>query len=302
MGWATDDLTNTQLDGGTDDPSLARAQLNALLLKVQAILAEVTPGNTLPEKEAANIFTALQSLDAGFDIQPAGETMNLTVRRPASGKFWIAYNDDGTNTQLDVTKPSYLIQIHTDDFGCFVKAAGGSSYTQIFKGVPTSKLLDLQASDILYDGSSLKTSTRGALVKLSTSQSVPAASIAPIAFDTTVYDTDNIHDDVVNNTRLTVPPGVTKIRLSCNFYYFGTGTGAGAQLITTKNNLLFDGDIFIRFEDLPHSQQGSSAILNVVGGDYFEATVTNFETGNPGSIVGKSSAGLNTWFAMEIIE
>ena len=44
MSWPTDDLTNTHLDQGTGDPSLARPELNALLLKVQAILAEVTAG------------------------------------------------------------------------------------------------------------------------------------------------------------------------------------------------------------------------------------------------------------------
>lgn len=37
--WPTDDLDNSNLDAGTDDPSAARADLNALLIKVQAILA-----------------------------------------------------------------------------------------------------------------------------------------------------------------------------------------------------------------------------------------------------------------------
>jgi len=46
-------------------------------LKVQAILAEVTPGNTIPEKEAANIFTALQSFDGG--IEESGRVINAEV-------------------------------------------------------------------------------------------------------------------------------------------------------------------------------------------------------------------------------
>lgn len=47
MAWPNDDLSNTELDQGTDSPKLARAQLNALLLKVQAILAEVAAGETV---------------------------------------------------------------------------------------------------------------------------------------------------------------------------------------------------------------------------------------------------------------
>lgn len=37
--WPTDDLTNTHLDASSDDPALGRAELNALLLKVQSMLA-----------------------------------------------------------------------------------------------------------------------------------------------------------------------------------------------------------------------------------------------------------------------
>lgn len=37
--WPIDDLDNSNIDQGTDDPSAARADLNALMVKVQAILA-----------------------------------------------------------------------------------------------------------------------------------------------------------------------------------------------------------------------------------------------------------------------
>lgn len=46
-GWPTDDLTTTNLDSATDDPSLARAELLAAVQKIQAILAEVAPGATI---------------------------------------------------------------------------------------------------------------------------------------------------------------------------------------------------------------------------------------------------------------
>lgn len=46
MAWPTDDLTNTETDQATDDPTQARAELNAAILKVKAILAEITAGAT----------------------------------------------------------------------------------------------------------------------------------------------------------------------------------------------------------------------------------------------------------------
>lgn len=44
MAYPTDDLTNTHLDASTDDPSQARAELNALLIKVQAMIAATGTG------------------------------------------------------------------------------------------------------------------------------------------------------------------------------------------------------------------------------------------------------------------
>jgi len=146
------------MDQGNDDPSLARTQLNALLLKVQAILAEVTAGNTIPEKELANTFTALQSLDAGFDIHPAGSNLNLIAYAVTNNDFQIRFNDDGAGNQIIASQPSYAIQFHAAELAMWVRPAGGA-YTQIFKGIPTSKTLDLQATGLFYDGVPIKEPT-----------------------------------------------------------------------------------------------------------------------------------------------
>lgn len=47
MTWPTDDLTKVHLDSGTDSPSNARAELEALVDKVKLILAEVDSGATV---------------------------------------------------------------------------------------------------------------------------------------------------------------------------------------------------------------------------------------------------------------
>lgn len=47
MAWPTDDLTKVHLDSSGDDPSQARAELLALVNKVQAMLAEIASGATV---------------------------------------------------------------------------------------------------------------------------------------------------------------------------------------------------------------------------------------------------------------
>lgn len=47
MAWPTDDLTNANTDAGTDLPSNARAEINAAILKIKAILAEITAAATV---------------------------------------------------------------------------------------------------------------------------------------------------------------------------------------------------------------------------------------------------------------
>lgn len=44
MTYPTDDLTNTHLDASTDDPSQARSEINAAVLKIQAMIAATGTG------------------------------------------------------------------------------------------------------------------------------------------------------------------------------------------------------------------------------------------------------------------
>lgn len=47
MAWPTDDLTKANLDAGTDQPSLARPELEAAIDKLKLILAEISAGETI---------------------------------------------------------------------------------------------------------------------------------------------------------------------------------------------------------------------------------------------------------------
>lgn len=142
--------------------------------------------------------------------------------------------------------------------------------------------------------------SRGCLVTDASVQTMSHNVWTPINFDTQDYDTDAIHDPVTLNTRLTVPVGVTKIRLTAAFAWQSIQPG-GRALRMTKNGTAGIG--LPRNEDdtvtiLEGHMALSSAIVRVTGGDYFELEAWH----NKGvSINNLNSHGL-PWFSMEIIE
>lgn len=144
-----------------------------------------------------------------------------------------------------------------------------------------------------------KPAFRGALVKRTAMLNVANATPTIVPFDAEVYDTDNIHDNVTSNSRLTVPAGVTKVRLSAHSDWTGSSSGA-RQIWINKNGLAFDGAPYVIQPASTASRQNIiSPVINVVGGDYFEFLVYQDST-TPLDLGGNSLSYV--WFAMEIVE
>lgn len=109
------------------------------------------------------------------------------------------------------------------------------------------------------------------------------------------YDTDAIHDTGSNTSRLTVPSGVTKAKIT-----FGLVTGAATTLTSCrvfKNGASFVGTAF---DGLVLNTAANAPIMNgvtpwidVVAGDYFELMVT---TGTGSTTI---TASDSCWFAIE---
>lgn len=67
--WPTDDLTNTETDQGTDNPSLARLQINAAILKIKAMIAgavSTATALTVVLRDASGDFSANVITAASF--------------------------------------------------------------------------------------------------------------------------------------------------------------------------------------------------------------------------------------------
>lgn len=140
---------------------------------------------------------------------------------------------------------------------------------------------------------------RGALVYKAVDQTAANYSTAvAIAWDSEDYDTDAIHDAGAN-TRLTVPAGVTKVRISGNVNLGaltasnwsdisikkdGSGTFVGKPNLTWLTNATFSSGGF------------SSPVLAVTAGNYFEIFL-GIQTDNSITV-----AAVGSWFAMEIVE
>ena len=143
---------------------------------------------------------------------------------------------------------------------------------------------------------------RGALVYRTTNQAITTATNTKINFTAEDYDTDTIHDNATNNTRLTVPTGATKVRLTGQVYW----ESFSATTITVE---LFKNNA-VTFNGYTRDQTGNTAtrralsinspIFSVTGGDYFELNV--YQDSGSNKNVSPGLGGETTWFAMEVIE
>ena len=135
----------------------------------------------------------------------------------------------------------------------------------------------------------------GALVTSLSNQAVASGVWAQVIFDAEQYDTDSLHDNAVDPTRLTVPAGWSRVRL-----FAGTSWQAGSNLDRImrflKNGAGFPGDSWVRDRAISNNQNSTaSPAIVCVPGDYFELSVLHGSVGNL-NILGP---GNTTYFAME---
>lgn len=156
----------------------------------------------------------------------------------------------------------------------------------------------------LYNGSSwtvLSNNTHsGALVRNSAGVTGINASAGDtlITWNSETYDTNSFHDNSTNPSRLTIPSGVSYARLSFQIEIDNVTAGVDCFVNLYKNgSILTVGGAQISDDAVNATTRmtGSSAIIAVTAGDYFEL---KFFT------PADSSTDLNvtSWFQIEVIE
>ncbi len=135
---------------------------------------------------------------------------------------------------------------------------------------------------------------KGALVSKSATQAISASTTTTVTFDSETYDTDAFHDNVTNNSRLTVPSGITLVRITAGAIS-DTSIPSSEQFVLTflKNGAAARG---LPAKDIEGRTRlnASSAILAVSTSDYFEMQVFTTAAETLG-------AGDDTWFQIEEI-
>lgn len=143
---------------------------------------------------------------------------------------------------------------------------------------------------------------RGALVYLDSTQSIATATPENIDWDQEIYDTDDIHDNVTNNSRLTVPSGVSFVKVSAQIIW-ALDTAGDRTVEILRNGASDHFSARIEWSAGPNStfdtQNPTSAIIPVSGGDYFEVEVV--QTSGGALDINGSAIDSKVWFAMEII-
>lgn len=174
-----------------------------------------------------------------------------------------------------------------------------------FYNQPT-ELPDFITGSVFYGGSSPTYShvkSFCASVYPSGTQSIPTGTATALSFDTASINDASIWASG-SPTRLTVPAGVSKVRLAGNVRYASDGTAnVNWQLFLRKNGAGFNGAPYQQLFNptgatANHTLNCSSGVIIVNPGDYFEL----FTQQNTGSSISTANDILATWFSLEVIE
>ena len=140
---------------------------------------------------------------------------------------------------------------------------------------------------------------KGALVYISAIQAIPNEERTKVVFGNVVYDTDNFFDSE-NPTKLTIPAGVSKVRLTAGVRTESISTGKFEIAIYKNDNNIYGGRPALTWGG--GYGNISSPVITVSEGDYFELVVYQ-NSGSSSNLIGTTATARTANFmAIEVIE
>ncbi len=111
----------------------------------------------------------------------------------------------------------------------------------------------------------------GALIGKTAGQLIPNATWTTLTWDDETYDTANLHDNVTNNSRITVPAGTNYISLNVALKWTSSSTGYRSFQFRKNGSSTFPGGSAVRYNAIGNSQNSlQSPVMQVAEDDYFE--------------------------------
>jgi hypothetical protein len=264
--------------------------------------ADVTLTSTQANRNGLVVLTG--TLTAARVLTLPANHRRIAIRNATSGGQEVRAKYAGSGAEVIIVPgATVLVQGNGSDlFGVGGGAGALNDLTDVAAGTAV-------ATDVLQFDGALWGATgvgifqrallpfRGALVRRTTNFSVSTTgAYVAIPWQSAVYDSGALWD-AGQPTRLTVPAGVTKVRLTGNIEW---QTSPTSQLVEIRINggAVIGGGSFIARGDSGYSNQMrniASAVLPVVAGDWFELTVFV-------SASGELRGMERTWFALEVVE
>ncbi len=144
---------------------------------------------------------------------------------------------------------------------------------------------------------------RGALVYGSGSQTITDGVGDAINFVSEDYDTNDFHESASNPERITIPAGVSRVRLSAQVTCTPADSG-DLDIVLQKSGTGFAGACGVKRTSIESSEQQKynfhSPVLSVVQNDYFELAVS-WAADSSGDLTINHASAL-TWFAIEVVK
>lgn len=161
----------------------------------------------------------------------------------------------------------------------------------------------IRKASLAHLASSISSSFVGAIVYKSGNQTISDNTITFVTFESEEVDTSAWHDNVTNNTRITVPASTTRIRINGQVTFdFGDGTAYGEVSVTLYKN----GNPYKQWFGVPSTGEGVNyqtvtfdpGPIGVAPTDFFQVAVyAKSVSGSPTYVV--QSLNFRTQFCVQ---
>ncbi len=240
----------------------------------------------------------IQARAAGFDVD------EHTIRWRNTDASSTAVEGDSSDASADVQTWAHLTGRFTIASSTIFELQHNCTTTQATDGFgqATNLATEIYAVVQLWREGSGPTnfSFSGALVRKTADQTLSNNTVTTITFNAEEFDVGGWHDNSTNNSRLTVPTGVTRVKI-CSTINFLTDT-TGQRFVTYQKN----GAVFNGVPSSDHTATtGADAVntcsgpLVVVATDFFEVRALQASGGDLD--VDATGTSTNTWFSIEAL-